>query len=451
MKNEPEIILPTYVTTALDILNRHGYKAYIVGGCVRDYILGREPDDWDITTSSLTDETVEAFSGYRVISTGIKHGTVTVVIDGNNIEITTMRKEGDYPDGRHPDRVSFITDITADLSRRDFTVNAVAYNPSEGFIDPFDGISDIKNKTIRCVGSPKRRFSEDALRILRAIRFSSVLGFEIGDETSEAVLSLYRLLENVSYERKRDELVKIICGVNSENVLRKYRSIIFYLIPELAREEGFPQKNMYHIYDVWTHTLKVVSSAGGDRILSLTALFHDIDKPSCHTTDENGVSHFFNHSVSGAEKTRDIMKRFRFSNSDIKSVTDIITLHEKFPPDDVSCIGVYVKRMLRYYSPDTVRNVFRFMLCDLAGKNPEYDRSFTKTVSKAVEVLDGIIKNNEAVSLKNLEINGYDLINAGTKRDIIGDILDKALNAVIEGKVSNDRESLLNYVKSLIR
>lgn len=446
MKSSIVLKLPSYVETVLYLLNRNGYSAFVVGGCVRDSVMGSEPNDWDVTTSALVSETEEVFKNYKVIPTGKKHGTVTVLIDGNSVEITTMRTDGEYRDGRHPSDVSFISDINLDLSRRDFTINSIAYNHTDGIIDPFDGIRDIEKRIIRCVGNPEKRFSEDALRILRALRFSSSLGFELDYQTGEELNESYALLKNVSSERIRDELIKLICGRNSEDVLINYSQVIFYLIPDLLPEKGFEQNTDYHIYDVWTHTVKTVSACKNDVVLKLAALLHDIGKPLCHSVDQYGISHFKNHSSVGAAIAERVMKSLRFPHYVINSVKEIILLHENFPAEDSSNLKKHLLKMLKNHSPEVVHNTLEFMKFDAEAKNPLYVGALQDRICKAQVELERIVNENELVTLKTLAINGRDLIGYGIRMEQIGEYLDSAVDAVIEEKAQNNRTSLLNYL-----
>lgn len=274
-----KILCPDFVNTALALLSEGGFDAFVVGGCVRDAVMGRTPNDWDMTTSSSPEETMAVFKDFRTVPTGLKHGTVTVIINGEPLEITTMRIDGQYSDSRRPDSVEFTSDISKDLCRRDFTVNAMAYSPRSGIVDPFGGLHDIKNGIIRCVGEADARFGEDALRIIRALRFASVLGFEIAGETAQSIKNNYPLLGEIAKERIRVELIKLLQGKNVEKILTEYKEIIFYIIPELKACDGFEQHSPYHVYDVWTHTVKAVSAVKNDPVLRTAMLLHDIAKP----------------------------------------------------------------------------------------------------------------------------------------------------------------------------
>lgn len=440
-----EIICPSYVNTALDLLNRNGFKAFIVGGCVRDKIMGREPNDWDMTTSALPEETLEVFKEFRTIPTGLKHGTVTVIIEGQPLEITTMRIDGEYHDSRRPDNVEFTDEITMDLSRRDFTVNAIAYNHIDGLIDPFGGKDDIKNKIIRCVGSPDKRFGEDALRIIRALRFASVLDFEIDRATAESILKNHTLMQNVAVERIRIELVKLLTGKKVESILTEYKDVIFGIIPELRTEDEFEQFSPYHIYDVWTHNIKVVGAIKNDPAFRVAALLHDVAKPECFHMDENGVGHFPKHAYYGAIKAKEIMKRLRFSNAEINTVYNIIVLHYD-RPDGVKS---HLAHLCSEYSIEDVRNTLELIKADAAGKKPDYYDIEIERCRTAKKQLDEIERDGTPMKISDLKINGNDLLSIGFKGKEIKTVLKSLLNYVVDGIISNEIDELLSEANKL--
>lgn len=440
-----EIICPSYVNTALRLLEVSGFKAYAVGGCVRDSIMGREPNDWDMTTSALPDEIQKTFAQFKTIPTGIKHGTITVIIEGKPLEITTMRIDGEYQDNRRPETVEFTDEIAMDLSRRDFTANAMAYNPNEGIVDPYGGRDDIKKGLIRCVGDPDKRFNEDALRIIRAMRFASVLGFDIEKNTAESIMKNRSLLENVANERIRTELVKLLCGRNSEQILTEYKEIVFDIIPELKASDGFDQCTPYHIYDVWTHTVKVVASAPKTKVMRVAALLHDVSKPECVFTDTYGTRHFFGHSEKGAERAKQIMQRLRFSNEDINGVCSIILLHEEFPDGN----RIKLAKLCSKYSVKEVRNAVNFMFADSEGKNPEYLADSKKSYELALRQLDEFEREKLCLKIADLKVNGNDLKKQGIEGRRIKLILEKLLEEVIEGKISNEKTELFDRIKYL--
>ena len=440
-----KIICPSYVNTALELLNNSGFKAFVVGGCVRDKIMGREPNDWDMTTSALPEETLDVFKAFRTIPTGLKHGTVTVIIEGQPLEITTMRIDGEYHDSRRPDSVEFTDEIKMDLSRRDFTVNAMAYNHKDGLVDPFGGKDDIKQKTIRCVGSPDKRFGEDALRIIRALRFASVLDFDIDSVTAESILKNHMMMQNVAVERIRVELVKLLTGKRVENILTEYKEVIFGIIPELRAEDGFDQLSPYHIYDIWTHNIKVVGAIKNEPIFRVAALLHDVAKPECFHIDENGVGHFPQHEYYGAIKSQEIMKGLRFSNAEINTVYNIIALHYD-RPDGVKS---HLAHLCSEYSIADVRNTLELIKADAAGKNTDYYNIEIERCMTAEKQLDEIEADGTPLKISDLKINGNDLIAEGFKGKEIKSVLEELLNEVIDGKIDNEINELLIKAKFL--
>lgn len=436
---------PEYINTAFRLLEKNGFNAYVVGGCVRDSLCGKEPCDWDMTTSSTPQETMEVFKDFRVIPTGLKHGTVTVIIDGIHIEITTMRVDGEYYDNRRPESVHFTTEIEQDLSRRDFTVNAMAYNHKDGLIDIFGGKEDLKNRIIRCVGAPDIRFNEDALRIIRALRFASVLDFKIEKTTSESIQKNIPLINNVAKERIRVELVKLLCGTAVERILTDYKEIIFSIIPELRRLDEFPQNTPYHIYDVWTHTVKVVSSIKNDEKLRVAALLHDVAKPFCHTIDNNGVSHFKGHPEKSAQMAEIILRNLRFSNTFINTVYDLILLHDMYPDGNKNTVAHFCSK----YTPETIKLTLELMRADSAGKNPEFALKQLASYDIAEIQIDEIVASGLCLKLSDLNVSGHDIKAAGFDGKEIGTVLDSLLELVIEGKISNQKEMLLNAAKKI--
>lgn len=429
---------PEKILKAISLLESNGYSAYAVGGCVRDSVMGRAPNDWDMTTSAAPDETREVFKDFRTVATGIKHGTVTVLIDSEPVEITTMRVDGKYSDNRHPESVSFTKRIEDDLSRRDFTVNAMAYNPKTGVVDPFGGQNDIKNKIIRCVGNPDTRFGEDALRILRAIRFSSVLGFDIDKKTSQSIIGNRSLLQNISKERIRVELIKMLCGQNIEKILADYKSVIFEIIPELAAEDGFLQHTPYHIYDVWTHTAKVVSSIDPVSDLRVAALLHDIEKPSMFRTDSHNIGHFKGHPQKGAETADIILRRLRFSNAEIKHITTIILLHDERPDGN----RFHLAKLCSQYGIDNVEDTLKLILADAHGKNPAFFNKEVDAVLVAQKQIEFMRKNRVCLKTSELNINGNDIMALGIGRARIKATLDFLLDEVINERIENEISAL---------
>ncbi len=433
-----KITCPDRIVKAIDLLEKSGYSAYAVGGCVRDSVMGREPNDWDMTSSATPDEIQRTFSGFRTVPTGIKHGTVTVIIDGKPIEITTMRVDGEYSDNRHPETVRFTKRIEDDLGRRDFTVNAMAYNPKSGIVDPYGGMNDIESRIIRCVGDADTRFNEDALRILRAVRFASTLGFDIEKSTSDSVLANRRLLENISKERIRVELIKLLCGADVEKILLGYKELIFEIIPELALTDGFLQHTPFHIYDVWTHTVKVVANIEPESDFRVAALLHDIEKPSMLKIDSNGIGHFKGHPQKGAETAEKILRRLRFSNAEIHRITTIIRLHDERPDGDIH----HLARLCSVYGIDRADDTLKLIIADAHGKNPLVLDKEIGSVRTAQRQIEFLRKSHACLSTAELDINGNDIMALGIDRTQIRDTLQFLLEKVIDEKIENKKAAL---------
>ncbi len=440
-----EIYIPEKVKYLLDTLESAGHEAYIVGGCVRDRILGKVPNDYDITTSAKPNEVTEVFSSHTVIPTGEKHGTVTVLIENEPYEITTYRTEGAYSDKRRPDSVSFSTSIDDDLSRRDLTVNAIAYSPTHGFRDPFNGIGDIQKKTIRAVGDPEKRFDEDALRILRAVRFSSTLGFEIEEATERALYAKKSGFGAISAERIYIEIKKLLCGDGTGKVLLKYVGIIGEVIPELLPMEGFDQHNKYHCYDVLTHTAKVVDGVPAIEHLRLAALFHDVGKPACFFEDEFG-GHFHGHEKLGAEMTHDVMCRLKSDKATREKVTDLVLHHGLVLQKDEA----FIKRCLNRFGKETFRDLITLSISDNSALS-ELCADRPKNIRDIAEMTEKIIENQPCLSLSELSLKGGDLIALGVPAGPrVGEILKHLLSLVINGDCENSRDSLIREAKRLI-
>lgn len=435
--------LPDYVDYALKKLNSKGYEAYIVGGCVRDFMLGKVPHDFDVTTNAVPEEIRECFNDHKIISTGEKHGTLTVIIDEVQIEITTYRIDGEYNDNRHPERVSFSKELCDDLKRRDFTVNAMALDASGKLTDIFGGVEDLHNKIIRTVGEPDKRFSEDALRILRALRFASKLDFSMDEKTNDAIHRYAGLLRNISAERIREEFVKILTGNNAEKILREYCDVIEIFIPEIKKLYGFEQHSPYHKYDVWEHTIHAVGAAVNEKNIRTAMFFHDIAKPDCFTMDENGRGHFKGHAVKSAETACKILKRMRFSKKDINDITCIICHHS----DELNS-KAEIKRLINKIGVKNFFDLINVQRADSMSKQ-EFCCERLKKSDFQESTARQIIENNECYSLKNLAVNGLDLMELGICGKEVGSILECLLEQVITENLENDRNILMNYIKSL--
>ncbi|MBQ8783013.1 MAG: HD domain-containing protein [Clostridia bacterium] len=441
-----KISIPENILKAITLLTDGGYEAYIVGGCVRDAYLNKIPNDWDITTSATPEQMKNIFSDFRVIETGIKHGTLSVIIDGDVIEITTMRVDGDYTDNRHPDSVEFTCEIHKDLSRRDFTVNAMAYNPETGLVDPFDGRGDIERKIIRCVGDPDRRFSEDALRIMRALRFACTLDFNIAPETAESIIKNKALLNNVAKERIRVELLKLLCGVRVKEILLDFALVFFEIIPELEPMYNFPQNTPYHIFDVWEHTALAVQNVPADPVLRMAMLLHDIGKPAMHTVDENGISHFKRHQSVSFEKSCEILKRLRFSKSEQEEITRIILYHDLHPKGERE----EIIRLCVELSTDFMLRLIPVFKADAMAQNPEFLHSTFDEINRTEQMIHKLTEEKVCLSMEDLTVNGNDLSDLGFKGRNIGSTLKLILDKVSQGEISNVREEILTYIKENI-
>ena len=451
-----EFRIPEKVHYIINTLNEHGYEAYAVGGCVRDMILGKDPEDWDITTSAKPQEIKKLFR--RTVDTGIMHGTVTVLLDKDHYEVTTYRIDGKYEDYRHPKEVSFTSKLEEDLKRRDFTINAMAYNPHSGIVDLFGGMEDLKNAVIRCVGNASERFEEDALRILRAVRFSAQLGFQIEENTKKAIREKAGLLRNISAERIRMELTKLLVSDNPDRLRLLYElGISKVIMPEFDRMMETPQKNIHHIYTVGEHTIKTVSAVAGKirenrfaprerTILRWTMLLHDIEKPGTITVGEDGQHHFHGHQEKGAETAKRIMKNLKFDNDTLEAVVHLIRWHDYRFSLTPKGIRKATSKVGKEYMP----LLFEVMYADICGKNPDIIDDMLKELEEAKKLYTEIISKNECVSLKELNISGKDLIKAGFKPGKeMGVILNQLLEAVIEDPSLNDKETLLNMAKNM--
>ncbi len=438
------IILPDEVKRALDTLHRRGYEGYIVGGCVRDSLMGVPPKDYDITTNALPEQTKEVFKHYRVIETGIKHGTVTVLINRMPLEITTYRIDSEYKDNRHPEFVTFTSSLEEDTARRDFTMNAIAYDEENGIADFHGGHEDIQNKLIRCVGDPDKRFGEDALRIMRAIRFSSVLGFEIEEKTKAALFRNKELLKNISAERIASELIKLLCGRNVYSVLMEYIDILAAVIPELMPMKGFNQNSPHHKYDVWNHTARVVANAGNSPVLRLAALFHDIGKPLSYTEKE-GRGHFYGHAKVSCDITRAVLNRLKLDNYTKDTVLDIIRLHDA----QINENKYSIKKFMNRRTPELFFMLLKMKRADDLGKGTDVSERLA-ALERMEKLGKEILSEQACFSKKDLAVKGGDLIAEGfTPGRELGLILDRLLEEVIAEHLPNEKQALLDWARSI--
>ncbi len=434
--------LPEQVNTVLARLEAAGYEAYVVGGAVRDFVRGDNTvKDWDVTTNALPEQVKAVFGGERLVETGLRHGTVTVLLDREPIEITTYRVDGDYTDHRHPDAVRFTRSLRDDLERRDFTVNAMAYNPRTGLVDPLGGRGDLERNLLRCVGEPERRFREDALRILRALRFASRFGLEVEESTAAAIHGQRELLRAVAPERIKTELDGILCGEYAERVLLKFGDVLAAVIPELEPMFGFAQHNPHHDRTVWAHTAAVVGAAPAVPVLRWTALLHDVGKPTCFALDGDGVGHFYGHASKSAELAAEILSRLRFDNATRDRVLLLVKHHDTpLPTEDKG-----VRRLMNRFGEEAALQLVDVHRADTAGLHPDYSYRYGEfdEVEAAIRRLSA---EAQCFSLKDLAVKGDDLTALGLRGRAVGETLRRLLDAVMDERVENEREALLRYL-----
>lgn len=438
--------MPKNVDTAINLLQSAGFEAYAVGGCVRDSLLGKTPNDWDITTSAKPEDMKSVFADFHCIDTGIKHGTVTVVIDGEPLEITTFRLDGEYEDNRHPKSVTFTSNLGADLGRRDFTVNAMAYSKMTGTVDLFGGQNDLKNGIIRCVGDPDRRFNEDALRILRALRFASALDFEIEEKTAQSLLKNRALLGNISEERIAKELLKLVCGKGAKRILTDFAPVLFEILPELQPMYKNSHDNPHHCYDIYEHTLIAVESIDPEPTLRFAMLLHDCGKPAVKKFDENGVAHFYGHQRISAEISAQILARLKVSNKFRDEILFLVSNHDRWE------LYENTEKMPRYLSKfglDGVLNLLKVMRADVLAQSPEY-RYRLNQIADAEETAKNLAAQKPCLSLSELQINGRTLMDIGIPQGRkLGAVLAQLLDEVIDGVTKNTQEALTTRAREI--
>ena len=436
--------IPPGAAHILRSLTAAGYEAYLVGGCVRDLLRGATPHDWDICTSARPEETEACFNRHRVLETGLKHGTVTVLMDGEPSEITTWRTEGPYSDGRRPDYVGFASDLEQDLARRDFTMNAIALGADRALHDPFGGVADIRTGLIRCVGEPAHRFQEDGLRLMRALRFAAVLGYDIEDRTARAVHDCRAMLDRVAAERIRVELCALLTGPNAGAVLRRYPDVIWRFWPELKPLTGMAQNNPWHCWDGWEHTLHALEAAPADASLRLTMLLHDIGKPRCASTDENGVDHFYGHPAVGAELAEKMLRGLKFDRATIKQVVTLVEHHDTPLPRD----GKGVRRWLGRLGPETFFLLLEVKRADMLGHTPEKAAVPLAELAGIRAEAERLVAEGQCLTRKDLAVNGRDVLAAGAvPGPAVGRVLDRLLERVLDGELPNRREVLLEQIR----
>jgi tRNA nucleotidyltransferase (CCA-adding enzyme) len=438
-----DIEIPSKAKVIINILKSNGYEAYVVGGCVRDSLLKRQPNDWDITTNCLPEDMLHIFKAtHKTIPTGLKHGTVTLIDDGIPFEATTFRLDGEYSDNRRPDNVIFTSSLKEDLSRRDFTINAIAYNDDAGLVDYFGGLEDLQNKIIRCVGDAEARFNEDALRMLRAIRFSAQLGFQMHKDIDIALLKLSDNIKNISIERIREEFNKILLSNSDKITDLNFYGLLKHFIPEYEVCENTDQNNPYHVFSVGKHILCSMNNIENNLTLKLTMFFHDIGKPQCLTTDSKGVDHFYNHGEASTLLAEKILKRMKYDNKTIDNVLVLVKYH-----DYEIKHRKQIKRLLNIIGEESLRDLLKVKEADIKAQNLKfYEASHTELIKAEAEI-DEIISQQQCFTLKDLKINGADLIQMGiSPGKEIGTILNKLLELVLDNADLNDREKLVKIV-----
>jgi tRNA nucleotidyltransferase (CCA-adding enzyme) len=430
--------IPSQVAGALVRLDDEGFPAYVVGGCVRDALMGVAPHDWDIACAALPSQVMRIFADARIVETGLSHGTLTVVLPEGPLEITTFRSDGEYPDGRHPKEVRFVATIEEDLARRDFTMNAVAFSRRTGFIDPFDGRRDIEDRLIRSVGDPGTRLREDALRIMRALRFAATLGFRIEEKLAESLHENRLLLARIAPERVNDELLRMLVGSRVLAVLLAYPDVLSVFLPEIAAAVGHDQKTPYHRYDIWEHTAHAVAAAKPDPLIRLTLLMHDLGKPDSFFVDENGRGHFYGHDRRGEEIARARLKALRFSNEILERVAQAVRYHQTaLTPDNML-------RWLNRLGERQVRMLIEVKRGDLLAHADDVATLGLERMALCERRLDELIEEQACFQRRDLAIDGDDLKAIGFEEGReIGRVLALLLDAVIEGELENTRIALI--------
>lgn len=443
-----KILLPDNVKEIIKNLTDNGFEAFIVGGCVRDSVLGLTPHDWDICTSAKPEEIKQCFKDYNTFDSGIKHGTISIVIEKEVFEVTTYRIDGEYTDNRHPESVTFTDDITKDLGRRDFTINAMAYNECQGLVDPFDGRTDLKNGLIRCVRKPDERFVEDALRIIRALRFASVYNFRIEEQTATSVHKNANLLLNIAVERISAEFNRLICGGGAEIILNDYRDVFAVIIPEIIPMFDFDQHTKHHNRDVWRHTTHSIASIEATSLLRITMLFHDLGKPKACKRDPDGTCHFKGHPKHSAIMAEEILLRLKYPKDFIEQCIKLIIYH------DVRFNGSkrQLKHVMNAIGEKNVEFLLKVQHADIMAQSDYKHKEKLQTLDLACKVFKEILAEQSCFTLKQLDLNGYDLMNIGIKDGKeIGRILKLLLSFVIDEKIQNEKSALLKKAKELIK
>ena len=436
------IRLPAHAARAIARLEAAGFETWAVGGCVRDSLRGAAPHDWDLCTAARPEQMQAVFAGERVLETGLKHGTLTLLTDGGPLEITTFRADGGYSDGRHPDGVRFVGHVQDDLARRDFTVGAMAWHPERGLYDPFGGQTDLQNGVLRAVGDPDTRFQEDALRILRAVRFASQLGFSVEPETAAAMRRQAARLDCIAAERIREELTGMLCGRFVQRALMEFADVIGCVLPEVTPMFGCAQQNPHHLYDVWEHSVRATGQVPAEPVLRWSMLLHDCGKPACKTVDGNGVGHFYGHPKVSREIAAQITRRLRFSGEDSARILLLVEQHDR-PLGDTDKL---VRRRLSRIGEGRFRDLLAIKKGDAVGQgtHPE-DIAWLYDMETR---LNRILAADACLSLRQLAVNGNDMVSLGLSGPAVGEMLRALLDAVIDEQADNTRDALLAFARA---
>ena len=450
MRSELTIDIPVGARYVMRLLENELHHAYIVGGCVRDSLLDKEPNDWDICTSATPGEVLALLSkhGVRTIETGLQHGTVTACRGFSNYEVTTFRVDGEYSDNRRPDSVEFVCDIVEDLSRRDFTINAMAYSEREGLVDPWHGRDDLKKKLIRCVRNPDDRFREDALRIMRALRFAATYGFKIEEKTAAAIHRNKHLLKNIAAERIRSELTKMLCGDGVVDILIEYSDVMAIIIPELGPCVGFNQNNPYHIYTVYDHIAHAVGNyKGSDVSIKMALLLHDIAKPGCYSEDVRG-GHFYCHGVFGKFYAEKIVERLKFDNKAKREIIDLVQYHDT----DIYPSVKTIRRWLNKIGPDLLNKLLYVKIADIEAHSNRNRNPLRDRVLSVKLIVENVIADQECFRIKDLAVNGRDIMALGVEAGpTVGKVLNHLLTMVIDGFIANEYGPLIGEANRYLK
>ena len=445
--------LPRTVENLIARLEQAGYSAYAVGGCVRDSLLSLQPHDWDLCTSALPEQMLEVFRGEHVAETGLKHGTLTVIVGHVPYEITTFRTDGNYTDHRHPDSVSFVKDVAGDLSRRDFTVNAMAYSARTGLVDLFGGQEDLARRVIRCVGVPRERFREDALRILRALRFASVFDFSLDPETEEALRALAPTLENVAAERIREELLKLLCGPGAGRILRAFPDVLSVIIPDLRPMIGYDQRNHHHHFDLWEHTVQTVENVPAEPDLRLAMLLHDTGKPAVRVLDDKGEAHYRGHQAVSAEIADRVTEALRCDRETRDRVILLVRNHDIRMRTESGAVNLdrsFLLRRLNRFGEKDLRALIRIHRADRIATGYSSREREDRRMAERMDALDALLAEHPCFTLRDLAVNGRDMQALGLRGPDVGSALQQLLEAVMDGKVPNKKDALNDFVTKFI-